>query len=160
MTIELADVIAEVESSGRAAEFRFEPALYEAWRAELQATPGGVKGAIAKRVAAIHPGCSLPTATVIACTSWGLYQLLGENLYDGLWSRPILEFVADPAGQRDAFGEFLIRHDIDVTLTELIQDTDKRRRFIEVYNGPGAVDAYWAEIKRAVVALGGPQILA
>lgn len=157
--MELADVIAEVESGRRPTEFRFEPELYEHWRAALPAAaPGDPKAVLVAKISGIHH-CSAPTATVIACTSWGLFQLLGENLFAGPWQRTVVEFVNDAAAQRDAFDRFLARHGIAYTLTELIQDPQKRRHFIATYNGPLAVDAYWAQIKRAVVTLGGPQIL-
>ena len=160
MTIELADVIAETENNGKPWPPRFEPALHQRWTEGL-AAGDKVKTALTAKIQGLNPPtCSQGTAAMIACTSWGAWQILGETLYGGLWERSVFAFLTDPAAQRAAFEAFLAHHGVAFTLTDLVQDPAKRQRFIAAYNGPGDEDAYWAKMKRAVKSLGGPVILA
>lgn len=160
MTIDLAAVIAETESNGKPWPPRFEPALHQHWLQGLAASDK-VKTALTAKIAALNPPtCSTGTAAMLACSSWGAFQMLGETLYDGFWERSVFDFVTDAAAQRTVFDAFVARHGVAFTLTDVVMDEDKRRRFITVYNGPGDVDAYWAKMKRAVKSLGGPVILA
>ena len=155
-SLDIAPVIAQVESATSDAALRFEPALYEHW-----ATPTPVRDAIVANIRSIHK-CSRPTARMIACTSWGRYQILGENLYSAMCGcrLSVFGFVASPGAQLSFFREFLRNRGIDFTLQDIIVDPGKRQQFVEGYNGPGDIDAYWVEIKDAVKMLGGPTVVA
>lgn len=151
MTVKLADVIAEVESGKRDSAIRFEAGLYKAWTA----APTPARDAIIREIVEIHD-CSADTARMIACTSWGRYQLLGENLYSAFarCSVNVFTFVEVPDVQAQCLALFLTMKGINFTLENIIENQTMRENFIIGYNGPGAVDAYWQRMKAAVAKLG------
>lgn len=150
--IELADVIAQVESSTKDSAIRFEAGLYSSW---VTASPNPARDTIARTIRNIH-NSSNNTARMIACTSWGRYQILGENIYSLCGClRDVMGYVADPGYQRVCFDVFLQRRKIAFLLEDLIADPAKRQQFISTYNGPNAVEAYWGAMKSAVQVLGG-----
>ena len=97
--------------------------------------------------------CSDDTARMIACTSWGAYQMMGENIYAPTMvtyavDPPDLFVFLDDLGMQDrAFGVFLKLRAIDFTLEELLMDPAKMTLFCRTYNGPDNADAYAARIK-------------
>lgn len=143
--LDLAAVIAAVETNDNPFAIRFEQALMAQWAAM---TP--VRSAILAAIASLHD-CSHDTARMIACTSWGRYQILGENLYDrGLVNVTVFAYVADPKLERLAFDAFLIRKEIGFALQDIIDDETKRAKFIAAYNGPAGVADYWARMQAAI----------
>lgn len=134
--MKLPDLIARVESAGRPWAMRFEPAVWER------------RGKHASMINAWEPAkranhCSGATADVINATSWGLYQIMGFNLYGRLGlDIPVGEFLAHPEVQFSAFRMYCERARIwtpdDVPLTDDLW----LHRFAVAYNGPGAPDAY------------------
>lgn len=87
---DLASIVARVESAGNQWAMRFEPAVYDrppfppAWDACVKANR-----------------CSRATGKAILSMSWGLYQIMGFNLYDrkiGL-DVPVGVFMSDTIGQ-------------------------------------------------------------
>lgn len=152
----LSDVIAQVESGGDDAAVRFESRLYAKWTV-VDPTPG-TQHARDEITATIEAGhrCTLSTARMIACTSWGRYQLLGMNIY-GLCKCvvPVVHFIESAELQRDCLATFLCQRGIDFTLEEIVADPAKREKFISRYNGPDATESYWAAMQRVIARLGG-----
>ena len=151
--MDLAAVIAQVETRTRDHSPRFEPPLYADWR--VTAADDIVIAAIQK----VHD-CSTLTARMIACTSWGRYQLLGENIYSVCQcNADIFVFVAQPGVQLLCFQRFLAARGIAFSIEEILMDRTKREQFIARYNGPGDIDLYWAQMQVAIKELGGPTIV-
>lgn len=142
----LADVIARVESNNNQYAVRFESGVFERLTTNLNDYLP-MLGWIER----VH-SCSQATAIALASMSWGKYQMMGENLWphleDSFWT-----FGATPLLQDQAFGEFLARRGINYSLEEIQADPDKRYHFILHYNGPSAIDAYWARMQAAIAAL-------
>ena len=155
MTLNLAAVIAQVESSGRDISPRFEPTLYY----ELTADPTPERGKIIGAIGTIH-FCNQTTARMIAATSWGRYQILGETLYSVCQcSVDVFTLVNEPLEQDAMFENFVQARGIAFTIEDLIMDSAKRQLFIEKYNGPDNIQAYWTKIQEAVKALGGHTVV-
>lgn len=156
----LSHIIATVESSGFSGAMRFEPGVYrEAIRAGLvmdiqlaHDTDPALRAAVEAHAASIPAdkvfdliktiakinGCTLETAQVLYATSFGLYQVMGYNLYSLGLHRPISEFLAGPHARilQDAmFAKFLSGKGILYTWRELASDQDKLNLFATKYNG-------------------------
>ena len=144
---DLATVIALVESNNNPKRFRFEPATYTQW-----VSAGGTPARIALQevISRVHD-CSISTARMIACTSWGRFQILGENLYGPCKCvNDVFTYVTSPALEAAAFDAFLAWRKIDFTLDDLVNDEVKRHGFIAMYNGPGDLVGYWARMQAAM----------
>ena len=124
----LQNVIARIESSGDPFALRFEPAVYA----------GDVAPSVAARIATLH-GADYETGRVIASTSWGLFQIMGFNLWAGAhaYNGTLYEFCADTIAQRLAFETFLADRGMNFTLAELLADEHKMLAFTTAYNGDG-----------------------
>lgn len=147
----LAGIIAKIESGDNPRRIRFESQIYT----EGLKSPAWL--ALVRRIAALN-GCSDDTARMIACTSWGVHQILGENLYDVCRvTTDIFTFVASPEAQLAAFLRFIERRGIDFTIEELLADPLKQRAFVAVYNGPGNIDGYWSRMKQQIEAFSPPE---
>ena len=128
----LAQLIAQVESSGDQYAYRFEPA-YE---------PRGQD--INEMLQMCH--CSYESAKILVASSFGLYQIMGFNLLAlGLKLSP-LKYCAVPELQTQFFNEFIFKHGIAYTLDEVVNDVQKRLDFAGKYNGNA--DVYAAEMMR------------
>ena len=150
MTPTLDAVIAQVESSNNPRCLRFEDHLYGVWSSPLKT---GVQNTVLANIRRLNV-CSLPTAEMIACTSWGRYQLLGQNLYDPCRCQlDIVSYLYGEDEQRNCFDLFLKSRRIDFTLDQIVADEPTRTHFITVYNGPAAVDAYWERMQQAILTL-------
>lgn len=88
---------------------------------------------------------------MIGCTSWGLYQLMGVNVFDPRYPKDpetpldppdVFAFVGDAGMQDVLFSAFLRAEGISYTLDELLADDVKMATFARAYNGPGNVQAY------------------
>ena len=154
--MDLAAVIAQVETRTRDHSLRFEPTLYARWsEGPLTAEQRRVLG----RIMAVHD-CVYAAACMIACTSWGRYQLLGENIYSVCQcNADIFVFVTQPGVQLLCFQRFLAARGIAFSIEEILMDRTKREQFIARYNGPGDIDVYWAQMQVAIKELGGPTIV-
>lgn len=142
--MDLAGVIKSIESGGNPQAVRFEPGVY-GW----DLSPPN-RAAIVERVRSIHD-CSHGTAHALFSMSFGLFQLMGFNLYDpdqGLWSGTVFDYVNAPALQEATFQKFIEHHRIDFTLEELLGDPAKMELFVRTWNGPGDVDGYSARIRQ------------
>jgi hypothetical protein len=141
----LMDVAATLESGNNAGAIRFEPAMFGN-------APSWAKNQLAY-IHAANPWASPETGLMIACTSWGKFQLLGANIYAfGFFKFPIADFLANEAEQELVYGDFIAPHDFhphdDVTQWGDNQFT----AYAAFYNGPGAVDAYVAAMHRVIAA--------
>ena len=155
--IDLAAVIAQVESGTQDDRLRFEPGLYVRWAPGVPLTAAQVD--VVNTIQAVHR-CNLDTACMIACTSWGRYQILGENIYSVCqYKGSVFAFVAFSDHQQTCFSDFLAARGIAFTLTDLVMDRTKREQFITHYNGPANIDAYWQRMQAAIKALGGPAVV-
>ena len=141
----LAEVIAQVESGGRSDIPRFEDAMFARWRS----APSRAQAAVVNEICRVHRGCSIATGFMITCTSWGKYQFLGETLYSTLdVTDTVFAFVASDAEQDARFDQWLGKHRFDASL--VLVDAAETRRFAELWNGPGAVDNYLAQMAAVI----------
>ena len=126
--MKLSDIIKQIESSNNPQAVRFEPLFYENLKTKTN------DHAILK-IKEIHK-CSYYTALMIASTSWGLFQIMGYNLYFyGLTEKTVFDFLFDEAEQEEAFEKFIQIKKINFTVDELKQDIEKVRKFAKYYNG-------------------------
>ena len=144
--MELADVIAQLESNGNQYAQRFE-------RLHLGASSRGLLA----RIATANK-CSSATADVFAAMSHGLYQIMGFRLYGDPstnkknlgYTGSIASFLAQPTTQKILFYRYCEQSEILFSIDELITDAVKRAKFAEVYNGPENVSAYSTRILAAI----------
>lgn len=127
------ELIRHVESRNRPSAMRFEPAVYQ------RITTGPLTQAEMSILGRIKEQnrCSDGTARMIYSTSWGLYQIMGFNLYttDGI-SGPITEYSAASSVQDATFLQFLKRNGLqDFTPGKLAEDAALRLKFSMKYNG-------------------------
>lgn len=139
----LADVIRAIESGGNARAMRFEPLAFKDW-------PFSDTMQIIK---AKHK-CDVDTARMIATTSWGEFQILGENVFSramvGYSVNPpdLFAYIGDGGMQERSFASFIKIHLIDYTLQDILADPVKMRTWVSRWNGPGNIDAYSALIRQ------------
>lgn len=128
----LANLIAHVESSNDQFAVRFEPAHHP--------KPEFVEK-LAKQ-------CELSwnTAEVLCCMSFGLYQIMGDELISlGLNASPIFYCSSAPT-QDFYFQKYLNANNINYSLEDVINDQAKRLHFATIYNGPGNPQGYAARM--------------
>jgi hypothetical protein len=139
----LQQCIAGVESGHRLDAIRFEPDLFSA-------SPQWVRNQITK-IQYAHGGssaCSVSTATMLACSSFGLYQILGANIYAGNFKNTVFAYIADQSLQNSVFAEFIKPHGF-VPDDDLTSWTDQMfTSFATFYNGPNAPAAYVAAMRK------------
>lgn len=121
MITTLSQLIAQTESAGKISALRFEP-KFKPSQTNVLKCAGFNK-------------VSVQTAEVICASSWGLYQLMGENLYSFGYQGTILDFWKNPDLQLDYFNLHNKLRYIDFTLDEVITDPVKRTKFATRYNG-------------------------
>lgn len=139
----LSDVIAGVESSDNIMAMRFEPAMYGN-------APGWAKNQLTY-IHAANPWASPETGLMIASTSWGRYQILGANIYAfGAYNSPIAAFLASSSDQESVFHDFIGPHGYHPEDDTSVWNIAEFGAFAAFYNGPGAVDAYVAAMKRVM----------
>ena len=140
----LAAAVSQVESANFPYAMRFEAGLFAH-------PPSWVASAIP--AAERFNRCNEPTARMLCCTSFGLFQILGCNIY-GMLARqfPVATFLWDAGAQMDAFADFCAHHGIN-TATFDGTDQNELENFARVYNGPGAIPDYSAKLKSAFAAL-------
>lgn len=117
----LAQVIAYIESRNFKGAMRYEPA----WN---------VPPAIARK-ASVANHCNFQTATQLCKFSYGLYQIMGSNLYEMDMHVSLGDFLADTTIQTQMFDEFLKDRHIDYSLNDVISDPAIGHDFALHYNG-------------------------
>lgn len=146
--MDLADVVAQVESNGNQYAQRFE-------RLHL----GASLPPLLSRIVAANR-CSQATADVYAAMSHGLFQIMGFRLYGDSNRDPrnldyngsISKYLASPSVQRESFEKYCRQNHILFSVGDLIQDAAKRSRFAELYNGPANVSEYSSRLLAAIRA--------
>lgn len=125
----LSDLIAQVESSGNQQAVRYEPLHQPA------------NGYVSRM--AVVAACSIDTARVLCSMSWGLYQIMGDELIaKGLNVSPIF-FCSQATMQYNFFNRVLVEKGLNAyTLSDIIDNQTDREFFAQEYNGPGNVAAY------------------
>jgi len=140
--MDIKEVIKEIESSGNKQAIRFEPHFYESLEKRK------INDMAIQRIQKIHR-CSYFTALMIASTSWGLFQIMGYNLYFySLTEKTVFEFLFDEAEQEKAFEKFIQIKSINFSIEEMRSDPEKIRKFAKVYNGD--TEGYSRKIERLI----------
>jgi hypothetical protein len=107
------DIIKTIESSNNQYAFRFEEKLYfhhKALKTKLSK--------VIKQIKVLN-NCSTETALMIMSTSWGLFQLLGINIYSlGAYDKSIIDFLMNIEEQSKVFFRFCNVQKIDLIKTQ------------------------------------------
>lgn len=149
LPVSLFDIIAWVESKNNPHAMRFEVAMFDKMRQGI----APAQHAILDKISAAHgKALSAWTEGMIYCTSFGATQIMGFNLYDGLYAGDVASFMGDPIAQAVAFDEFCRKSGLCATPTDLAQFPILRRHFAKIYNGDA--DAYSAQIVYALQHFG------
>jgi hypothetical protein len=119
----MSQLIAQAESSQDQNAVRFEPA----WKSQ--------NGNLAAR----WNKCDEATGIVLASCSWGLYQIMGDNLYGLGMESSVGEFLAGPELQEEFFGKFVTQRGIDITLEQFKSEQALALNFCHHYNGNAQV---------------------
>src|SRR5690349_1074040 len=116
--MELADVVAKVESGGNQFAQRFE-------RLHLGATN---QGTIARIMVAHDRKISAGTADVYAAMSHGLFQIMGFELWGPLiaYDRPLWQFMNSADDQKMILGKFLALDHMGELTADSLQDQSTR----------------------------------
>jgi len=123
----LADLIAQIESTNNPFALRYEPEHKPSMR---------FVDRMIKTCA-----CSEATAMMLCMTSFGLYQIMGDELMSlGLSISP-MQYLSEPDLQLTMFTDFVDQNKIDFPLISL-KDEATRMHFARVYNGPRNPQAY------------------
>jgi hypothetical protein len=130
----LAALIAQVESDNNPDAIRYDP--------NYVPDPTGLI------LAEKFNRCDANTATMLCRISWGLYQLEGDTLYLHQWEGSLAEYLASPNEQLRMFNRFVSAHGINYSVSELVDDAEKRASFAHHYNG--AIVAYGAQLLRSL----------
>lgn len=140
---DLANIIARIESSNMLSAVRFEPDVFSQNTFSL---------ASLRQKIARENFCSLDTAKVISATSYGLYQLMGYNLYGLGFDQPVLYFWNSAKLQLEYFEKFLEREQINYSWNYLKSNKNALMEFAAKYNGDA--ENYSAAMLIAAKALG------
>lgn len=125
MITTLSQLIAFAESTNNPAAVRFEPAFKPSQ--------------LAINRCMVANKCTPQTAAVICATSYGKYQILGEELYRRLiLQAPISLYAADPVSQDNSFDHFTQQKGIAYALADILNNQADRDNFAHLYNGNAA----------------------
>lgn len=133
----ISELVAKVESNGIPYAMRFEP--------KFTVSPQAVNNCIR----AYKPlQISRATAEMICRTSWGKFQIMGENLYTVCaFASDVNHFMNSDADQEFCFQRFIEKRGINFTLEDIRQDAGKMSMFARRYNGSSE---YAVTLKRAM----------
>lgn len=124
----LADLIAQCESSGNQFAYRY----------EVNFVPSSKR--VTSMMAIVK--CNMPSANILCKSSFGLFQIMGDNLIKlGMIVSPF-EYCNDPVMQLDFFNRYCQISLCEYTLEEIMTDGIKRLDFAKKYNGPGEPEIY------------------
>lgn len=144
-------LIAQIESSNCQGAIRFENGLYQ----KLINNPAKQNKPILFAAMKAN-NCSLETAIGVYCTSYGLYQIMGFNLYGSLhFEESVWSFMCSKEIQDHVFKQFCNRFAIPDLSVEKLLDKKTRERFAYLYNGPGNVEAYSEKILKTIQQMKG-----
>lgn len=95
--------------------------------------------------------CSIDTARVIYSTSFGAYQIMGFNLYNGLGlTVDISTYLWDEKTQDNMYDKFVTQNDISYSVSDLKSNNEKLMRYAIRYNGSSV---YADRVLKAIKAL-------
>lgn len=136
----ISELIAKVESNGVQWAMRYE--------AHFKPSVAAINNCIAAHRPAFM---SRSTAEMICKTSWGKFQIMGENLYTicGL-KCDVNSYMCDADLQEETFFRFLEKRDINYSVEQLLADAGKMSKFARRYNGSTSY------VKTLRIALGVP----
>jgi hypothetical protein len=144
MSDTLSKVIATIESGPFPYAMRFENSL---WDHPAQMPSASIRPAM------VANRCNAVTAQMICATSWGLFQIMGFNLYGSLGlTIAVGPYLFDTEQQVFAFNKFVRLNGFDAANFDFT-DEALIERFARSYNGPGDVANYAAKMKAAYAAL-------
>lgn len=132
--ITVPDIIAHIESSGDPYAYRFEPTVYKNLSTGAL-TPAHLE--IVQNIMAVHK-CSQSSAMVIYSSSYGLYQIMGFNLYDANNLNCSLQFgcfMNSTDWQSTFFARLLTRMGLTYSVDDLANNPNLRMHFAVTYNG-------------------------
>ena len=136
----LQDVIAKIESNDDCNAIRFEPTLFQSKPAWIGKSIEFIKNH--------HNNISDDTAWMIACSSWGRYQLLGCNIYSLGFDSTIFDFVDNDHGeQEEIFGDFILTSGYKSVENIANWNQTQFENFAHFYNGPGNIEDYANKMK-------------
>ena len=124
----LADLIAQVESSCNQYALRFEKA-YIPQDQNIETM-------------SIINKCSKITAEILCKMSFGLFQIMGNNLISLGLSTSVFQYCNSIAAQEQMFSRYCIRNNCEYSLDDILNDETKRLDFAKKYNGPGQPEVY------------------
>lgn len=117
-----AEIIAEIESGNNPLAYRYEGG----WRLSRPE----LLDDYAKKFR-----LSIPSAKVLFMSSWGKYQIMGENLIAFGYDKTFFEFLFDEPAQDFYFRKFLVKKGIDFTSEEMRYNKLLINNFSLKYNG-------------------------
>ena len=143
MMNKLAAVVSQVESAGFPYAQRYEPGVF----AGFAIAPAAISAA------ATGNHCSAVTARVLCSISFGLFQIMGFNLYGFLgWKQSVATFLYDTEQQLSTFADFCQHSGVNPATFDFT-DEAQLEHFARVYNGPGDIPNYVSKMKAALAAL-------
>jgi hypothetical protein len=130
----LIDVAKIVESSDRLKVSRFEPVMFSnkpTWVLPLLPT-----------IQRYNPGIDRDTALQYACTSYGLFQILGVNIYDKGYKQTVFDFVVNENDQEAIYSAFVSAKGFDPNENVTSWPLERLLDYATFYNGPANPEAY------------------
>jgi hypothetical protein len=143
----LEQVTAIVESGNCATAMRFEPVTFSnkpLW--------------ITRQIPTIQKGhggsvhCDYDTALQIGCTSYGLFQMLGANIYADGYAYTIFDFGMDENAQKAMFAAFCNDGRFSSSEDVTLWDDERFIKWAIYQNGPGNTSSYVAQMHKAIGA--------
>lgn len=132
MSTTLSQLVAQVESGNCPQAVRHEPGF---GKYVTSAAIGNCIATFKKKGAYMNRA----TAIEICKMSFGLYQIMGENLYSVCdIGMTVFDFVQDEDAQLQAFNRYCFSRRIVYSLEEILTNKTKREHFALRYNGSRA----------------------
>lgn len=146
--MQLSVVAYTVESSDNDYAMRFEPASYAS-------NPQWIEGQ--ESAIAHFNDCSDETARMIACTSWGRFQILGANIYALGHTSSIINWINgstrnDGDLQDNTYRKFIQPKGFQPFENCATWADSRFNAYAGFYNGPGNIPAYITLMKRVISA--------
>ncbi len=82
-----------------------------------------------------HPGLSFETYEMMLQSSWGKFQIMGDNLYLLGLSDTLLEYCGSNLMQEIFYSKYCVSRNIAYTLDEVLKDSAKLEHYALRYNG-------------------------
>lgn len=86
-------------------------------------------------IKAAHKGLSFETYEMILQSSWGKFQIMGDNLYLLGLKVSVIQYCTDDAMQEIYYIKYCASRNIAYTLHEVLADREKLNNYSRRYNG-------------------------